>query len=318
MAVYTDSPALASTLLQSPAEAFVPGSAGSVHEQRLLSRIFEGSADLLRSSHDIPGCSDLLIRSVAPRSQYDELIALLREGTLLPDRLACLAAAGDGFHGFRGRSWSAIPGNLHLTFHFAPRLAIERFDTVFTALAAVSLAESIDSIPALAGRVRVKWVNDVLVDGAKVGGVLAYTQSQGAVVESVVLGLGLNVESTPRVERSPFVPAAGSIRDALGGGERVRLADVLRNVLERLAANYATLLETGYHPIMERYRSCSAVLGEHVTVCTEDGTTPARVLASGRVDRLGDGMELHISGSSRPIRSGRLLLGAVAPEAINE
>jgi len=313
MALYTDRPAVAATLLHpAAAETFVacprPPGAGS----HLLAAIFSGAPELFQSGYRFPGWRQLLVRGTAPASQYDQLIQLLRAGTAIPDRTACIAAEGSGFHGFRGRAWSALRGNVHLAVHFAPRREIERFDTAFMALAAISLAEAVDSVPNMQGRARIKWVNDILVGGRKVGGVLAYTQSRGRAVEAVVLGLGLNVEATPDVERSAFVPAVGSLRDFAA----VSTSRVLIALLCRLDSNYMQLLGEGFQPIMDRYRSLSAVLGQEVTIYPELGSGPAKAFAAGRVHGIGDSLELHLDGRTEPVRSGRLLLGNIAPEMI--
>ncbi|MGD2070704.1 MAG: hypothetical protein PVI57_18670, partial [Gemmatimonadota bacterium] len=68
----------------------------------------------------------LLLAAFSPRSQYDRMIELARARKGLPDRLVCVAGAGDGFHGFKGRAWEAVPGNLHLAVHLAPGRSIAR------------------------------------------------------------------------------------------------------------------------------------------------------------------------------------------------
>jgi BirA family transcriptional regulator, biotin operon repressor / biotin---[acetyl-CoA-carboxylase] ligase len=258
-----------------------------------------------------------MVRNSAPVSQYDQLVELLRAGHPVADGTACLAVEGANFHGFRGRTWSALRGNIHLAAYFAPRRRIEQFATVFTAMAAVSLVEAILGLPQLRARVGIKWVNDILVDGAKVGGVLAHTQSNGQHVESVVLGLGLNVEATPRVSRSAFVPAVASLRDFAADPASVNAGAALGLLLSRLSSNYQMVLARGHAPIMDKYRSHSAVVGEEVTICTEPGYNPARIIAAGRVRDVGDSMELYIAGRPDPVTHGRLLLGIMAPEEIS-
>jgi biotin-[acetyl-CoA-carboxylase] ligase BirA-like protein len=320
MAVYTDRPAAATRLL-SPAAA-AGGYAAiprvSRPRSRLFDAIFPDTSLLFESPADVPGWSQVLIRNSAPVSQYDLLVQLLRADHPIPDGTACLAVEGTNFHGFRGRAWSALPGNIHLAAYLAPCRRIEQFATVFTALAAVSLVEAIQEVPELRDRVAIKWVNDILVDGAKVGGVLAHTQSSGQYVDAVVLGLGLNVEATPRVDRSAFVPKVGSLRDFVRGPDSVSVSATVRLLLRRLSNNYRTMLAHGHTPIMDKYRSYSAVVGEEVTICTDPESSPTRIIATGRVRAVGDSMELYIAGRQEPVTNGRLLLGTIAPEALHE
>jgi BirA family transcriptional regulator, biotin operon repressor / biotin---[acetyl-CoA-carboxylase] ligase len=309
MAVYTDNADFAATLFPpGPALSFVPTDPPPALAP-VLGALVGASARPLAASAQPPGWPHVVVCDFAAASQYDTLIRLARSGVALPDRLACIARSGNGFHGFKGRPWRTWRGNIHLTVHLAPERPIPRFDTAFIVLAAVSVAEAVDAIPGLAGRAGFKWVNDVLVDGAKVAGVLAYTQTRESTVTGVVLGIGVNVETTPRVERDAFVPAAASLRELAPEPDAVALAPVLHGVLAALARNYDRLLAEGWRPLLERYRARSVVLGREVTICSDDGAQPPRVLARGRVAAIGDGLELELEGRAEPVRRGRLVTG---------
>jgi BirA family transcriptional regulator, biotin operon repressor / biotin---[acetyl-CoA-carboxylase] ligase len=101
--------------------------------------------------------------------------------------------------GRSGRAWATPSGNLAATFVFAP--GCRPADLHHLALligvavhAAVTHAAARD-IPGL----RLKWPNDLLIDHAKVGGILVETTLQGAVSVAVV-GIGLNIAAVPAVE----------------------------------------------------------------------------------------------------------------------
>jgi BirA family transcriptional regulator, biotin operon repressor / biotin---[acetyl-CoA-carboxylase] ligase len=310
MAVYTDNPAYGETLLPAGAVgAFAPAATAAEPQRLLLDAIFTPGADLYTAPLSITGWQHILAVDFSDGSQYDRLIDAAR-GAAIPDRVACLARTGRGFHGFRGRDWDARAGNIHLTVHLAPQRPLPRFETVFTALAAVAAMDAIDTVPELAGRARIKWVNDVLVDGAKVAGVLAYTQTRSDVVTSVILGIGLNVETTPEVVRTDYVPTAGSLRALAAGSTHVNTAAVLGALLHALQRRYSDVLDNGHLSVMEEYRARSAVIGQHVTIC-EDGEKPGRIIAAGRVEALGDGLELYLEGRDEPVTRGRLILGDV-------
>jgi BirA family transcriptional regulator, biotin operon repressor / biotin---[acetyl-CoA-carboxylase] ligase len=323
MAVYTDNCEYGGALLPDgalgPFVACNPPAMLPPADLPLLESWFDDVPSLHTAALAVPGWHHLLASDYAHGSQYDRLIQLVRQ-TPLPDRTAFIARTGTGFRGFRQRTWAAEPGNIHLTVHLAPARRMERFETVFTALSAVAACEAIDLVPGLAGRARIKWVNDVLVDGAKVAGVLAYTQTRDAVVTSVVLGIGLNVATTPQIERSPFVPAASSLAALAPEPAAVDTRRVLYDLLRALARNYDLVREHGFAPIMEQYRARSAVIGEEVTICAdngaEDGTPADRVLAAGRVEAVGDGLELHLAGRAEPVRTGRLILGRVSAQGV--
>lgn len=338
MAIYAENLEALAALL--PAEVVgtpVPGARPEPELAPLVHAVFDDATSLYTAPVDVTGWRGILIRDHARASQYDLVAELLRQGVAVPDSVACLARSGHGMHGFRGRPWSAHPGNIHLVVHFAPGVAVERFESAFTALAAVSAAEAAESVPGVetAGGARLKWVNDVVVAGCKVGGVLAYTQTRDAVVSSVVLGIGLNVETSPGVERSPEVPAAASLRElvtaragtatssrttsaAEGGAGGIAGATgpgassaagvwtgpVVVALLDALRRNYLRLLDDGATPLLDAYRTRSSIIGRHVTVVSDD--VARTVIAEGRVTGIGDGLELHIEGVPAPVTRGRI------------
>ena len=250
----------------------------------------------------------MLLTAQSKQSQCDRLLELARDGHEIPDRIVCLARTGPRFHGFKGRTWSAAPGNIHLAVHFAPDCVIERFEVAFTMLAALSVVDALDELPVLAGRSGIRWVNDIVVDDAKVGGVLAYTQTRDRTVTSAILGIGLNVEVTPAILPTPFVPAVSSVCELAADGVSVTQRAMLELLLNALQRNYGLLLQVGYRPLLERYRQRSTIIGQECTVCTDESDAELETIATGRVIAIGDGLELHLEGVQKPVTRGRLFV----------
>jgi len=310
MAVYTDNPVFAASLLPpGVAGDFVPLGSGPPELHPALNKLFGSNDDVLSSPSPSLPWPHLLLTEFSEGSQYDQIIELARGDGALPHGLVTLAGSGSGFHGFKNRSWSADPGNLHLVVHLAPQQPIERFEVAFTILAALSVVDALNQIGGLEGKARIKWVNDILLDGAKVGGILAYTQSQGSAVTSAVLGIGLNVETTPSVEPTPFVPQVTSVREFLSGEGDGLCAAALPLLLGALAKNYVVLLAEGVSPLLQRYRDHSAVIGQEVTVFSDRTSRPMEKVAEGRVEALGEKLELILQGRPEPVLDGRLVFG---------
>ena len=104
------------------------------------------------------------------------------------------------------RRWDAPPGaNLlvSLLFHDVPTFTHQLTQRV--ALAAVAACRSITGRDAV-----LKWPNDVVLDGAKLAGVLAQTGLVGARRTCVVVGIGVNIGWAP--------PDAICLGDAVGVG----------------------------------------------------------------------------------------------------
>lgn len=244
----------------------------------------------------------------APLSQFDHLVKMNQKNLALPDRILCLAGIGKDFHGQKGRPWAAVEGNLHLTLYLAPDQKIEHFHVGFPILAAVSLVESIETVKGLEGRASIKWINDVLIDEAKVAGFIVHTSSMGASVTAAVLGIGLNVEKTPRVPRDPFVPKAASLRSFVKDPEEMNQKAVLRSLLQRLNQNYDQLLSGQYSRLLDTYRKHSLVIGRKIKVLSDEPEGKEQEIASGRVESIGENLELYLENTEKPVTKGRLLL----------
>lgn len=249
----------------------------------------------------------LLITEHSELSQYDLSIELLKKNVTLPHCMLAFAGSGSRFHGLRNREWSSPPGNIYLTAVFTPNRKIERFGPACVALPAVAVCETIASFSALTGRASIKWVNDILIGDAKVAGVLTYSQAMGDEVTGIVLGIGLNVETAPEVEPTPFVPRAGSMRQFAGESESIRLPVVLTRLIENLNETYRQLESGNWHRVVAQYRALSVVIGKEVRVLADSADMSNEIIAEGVVETIGDDLELHIRGIERPVSRGRLI-----------
>jgi BirA family biotin operon repressor/biotin-[acetyl-CoA-carboxylase] ligase len=311
MLVYTDSVDYARIVLGQRADLWsAPVSEPSENLRSLLDSAY--GAKQIRESrvHGGSGWHYLLLVERAERSHYDLLIELSRAGVLLPDRTLCLAGSGERFHGFKGRAWFAPPGNIYLSVHLRPTSAVERPATSFTVLAAVSVVDAISSIPGLENSAGIKWVNDIIVDDAKVGGVLAYTKGVGGTISGAVLGIGVNVETKPEVEPTPFVPQVGTLKALASKAAECTQQTFFAALAATLDTNYSRVLAGGYGALLERYRERSLVIGRHVTLFVDEQGPDLNVIAHGRVTGIGDGLELMIEGYERVFTKGRLIVGS--------
>ena len=99
-------------------------------------------------------------------------------------------------HGRFARPWHSPPGNLLVSVVLRPSSPAPRVAELgFVAAVAVAACVA-QHLPPDAG-VGLKWPNDVQVDGAKIAGILPEARSAGAVLEWVVLGIGLNLAHAP-------------------------------------------------------------------------------------------------------------------------
>ncbi|MBW1745028.1 MAG: biotin--[acetyl-CoA-carboxylase] ligase, partial [Deltaproteobacteria bacterium] len=115
------------------------------------------------------------------------------EGTLI------IAEKQTNGRGRRGRSWFSPPGG-GIYFSLILRPAISPGETPrITLMTAVVLAETLISLMKL--KLRIKWPNDILVNGKKLAGILTEISTEMDAVNYIVVGLGMNVNT--RFEKFP-------------------------------------------------------------------------------------------------------------------
>ncbi len=272
----------------------------------LSSRLVSSSGTYHTASEDNPGWKYLFLIEHAFESQYDVLLNIIKEGTDLPDRILCIAGSGKKFHGQRNRAWESPPGNIYLSIFLAPKQIVTNFSIGFTILSAVSVIQSIDDIPKLEGKAMVKWVNDIIIEDSKVSGVISQTHSQEMKVMSVVLGIGINVETTPKVEPTAFVPNVASLNKFAIDDTNCRRSIVFRNLIRHFHHNYLKLLSGQFKDLIDFYKNRSAVIGKEVKIVNE--LTDRNDITSGRVVSITDNLELILEGVKSPVSKGRLIL----------
>ncbi len=310
MLVITDSPDFARHVIDSDSAwvDYFPASADAGLSV-LLQKQF-GECNLYSSESTISDqrFRHLLITARASRSQYDIAVELCKENAPISNGTLCLAGSGNNFHGQRERSWSSPDGNIYLTAIFAPNRKIDQFGPGFIMLPAIAVAEAADSIQGLEGRSSIKWVNDILIDKAKIAGVLTYTQAMGDNVTAAVLGIGVNIEVLPDVEPTPFVPDVGCLADFIDDFRLCNRKTALDGLIQSLDSNYRLLENGEYEQLLFKYRRRSAVIGKHVVICKDDARSDSEVIAEGIVTDIGYNLELIIESHEKPVTRGRLII----------
>jgi len=165
-----------------------------------------------------------------------------------------------------GRPWLSAdvqPAGGALTFSLGLPLAPRDWSGLSLAVG-VALADSLDG----AGeRMRLKWPNDLWLDGRKLGGILIETawpqQAEGA-VRYLVIGVGLNL--APRSGDGLATPPAW-LREIDDGATAPA---VLRQLAPPLVAAVLRFAESGFAPFAARFAARDALAGQEVAA--SDGT----------------------------------------------
>jgi BirA family biotin operon repressor/biotin-[acetyl-CoA-carboxylase] ligase len=168
--------------------------------------------------------------------------------------------------GRRGRSWASPPArNLYLSVVLRPELPPQRA-TEITLLASVALCEAVREAGVAA---EIKWPNDVLAGGRKVGGILTEMAAEPDRVQWLVVGLGVNLNAAA----DDFPPELRGEATSLAAerGAAVPRALFAAALLARLEAWLDRHAAEGFAPVREAWRALSGTLGREVRVVTGDG-----------------------------------------------
>lgn len=165
-----------------------------------------------------------------------------------------------------GRAWMSEPGGaLQFSLVLRPRLSVDRLGVLGLALG-LACAEGIER----ATRVptRLKWPNDVLVDGRKLVGILIETRVSGARLDAAIAGIGINVSWSPDDSTTSVVAEM----ERLGLGEVPARVQLLAQVLAAIEELYP-LVEGRSSEIVARAEERSEFLGSEIVVRFSDGST---------------------------------------------
>lgn len=142
----------------------------------------------------------LILREVNSTNSY------LKARTDKPeDGFLVLAESQFNGRGQHRRMWLSDPGkNLTFSFYFKPVLP-KRLHSL-TIVVAHSCAKALSRITNK--NIQVKWPNDLIYDGKKVGGILVESELIGDMVEKLIIGIGVNVNQR---NFDPKIPSASSL-----------------------------------------------------------------------------------------------------------
>lgn len=217
---------------------------------------------------DLPGFFRLVALDSID-STNDEARRRLAAGTA-GDGTLIWAAEQTAGRGRRGRRWSSPRGNLYLSLVLQPGCgAAQAAQLGFCA--AVALAESLAAALPGEGRVRLKWPNDVLVDGAKISGILLEAVSSGG-CGALVLGVGVNIDRRPDGTLYPTI----SLREA---GVAMTPAALLQRFATGFLAWYETWRDRGFAPVRAAWLDRAVGLGLPVEVRLDGETLRGRFAA---------------------------------------
>ncbi|MGC2061981.1 MAG: biotin--[acetyl-CoA-carboxylase] ligase [Thermodesulfovibrionales bacterium] len=197
------------------------------------------------------------------------------------------------------RTWFSPPGlNIYLSIVLKPDIppVDAPFLTILAALAAAAALHRETGIP-----VSIKWPNDLLMSGRKLGGILTEARTAQGVITRAVIGIGINLNSSTDDLPPEISGKATSV--LIETGATVSRGRVTAAIMNEFESRYKKLQAIGVVPLVQELRPLLTCLGRDIVVT--DGTSKI----SGFAEDIDDEGRLVLrlpSGLRRKIGSGEI------------
>jgi BirA family biotin operon repressor/biotin-[acetyl-CoA-carboxylase] ligase len=217
-------------------------------------------------------------------------------------RYVVIAAEQTAGRGQWGRSWVSGQDGLYLSFGFTPQLNINS-GYQLTLATAWGIAEQLRKYGV---DVEIKWPNDLILDGRKLGGILTETKVRGGKITQAVIGVGINWKNP--------VPSTGI--NLYSWNHRGNPTQIF--CLEKLAAavllgidsGIQCLEREGVNILLSRYIKLLSNMGDQVYVNDNFSGTVVGVTATGNLHvRRSDPDTLSVTPTSIYLQPGTISLG---------
>ncbi|MFT7223510.1 MAG: BirA family biotin operon repressor/biotin-[acetyl-CoA-carboxylase] ligase [Cellvibrionaceae bacterium] len=183
----------------------------------------------------------------------------------------CLAEFQSRGRGRRGRQWLGPLGS-SITFSL-----VWEFDNANIAIEGLSLVIGIAVARTLVSQglphVQLKWPNDILLGGAKLGGILLEVSANPTGPRQVVIGVGLNVST--QADALNIDQPWTALEEHLSGVSRSKLFSALLSELLLLLSDYC---RQGFSAFVEEWKRYDAYQGKMVEVISGNHRSRGKVL----------------------------------------
>lgn len=203
-------------------------------------------------------------QKIAHKLAYENAV----EGTVI------IAEEQTAGRGRMDRKWhSPKYSGIWMSIILRPQLPIPKAPQL-TLIVAVSVVQAIEEVTGLLPEI--KWPNDILIGGKKVTGILTELLAESDRINSILIGIGINVNTRKEDFPDELEGIASSL--AIETGSLVDREKLIRRVLEQLEKLYTLYLDKGFLPIKLMWESYAVSIGKNITARTLTGEIKGKAI----------------------------------------
>ena len=179
----------------------------------------------------------------------------------IPDKTVVYTYKQTSGRGRLQRKWNYVgEDNIYASIVLKPSNKIKEVYSNLTQLLCVVLAEVFEEYNI---NPKIKWPNDIRVNGKKISGILAEAVNEGAFLKGLVIGFGVNLNMQQDALDKIDQPATSLNIET---GKFIDKEHFLKNVIEKFCLYYNNFIEEGFLLIKEDYKRRAEFLNQEITV----------------------------------------------------
>jgi len=199
-------------------------------------------------------------------------------------------------HGRLNRPWISPKGGVWLSVILRTKIAAHEAPKI-TLITSVAVARTIDRICSLKSEIR--WPNDVLIGGKKVGGILTEASISGKHMNVIVVGIGINANFNLKDLPDDLWSSTTTLKEAIG--KHVDREELICVLLKEFEECYESFREKKIERLFNEWRGMASFLGKKIEVVSFGENFLGRAID---IDESGALIVELDSGESKKVLSG--------------
>ncbi|MBX9568235.1 MAG: biotin--[acetyl-CoA-carboxylase] ligase [Candidatus Obscuribacterales bacterium] len=230
-------------------------------------------------------CTNFLGKASVANELWDEIgstndraLELAKAGA--DEGVFVLARSQSGGRGRQGKSWISRPDSgIFMSILLRPTLPPADIPLISLA-AGVAVSEALENICSI--KAGLKWVNDIVINGKKLGGILAemhgsQTASAGKILlPAVIVGIGINLTNDRESLPDDLKDKVTSVSEHSNIEPEPNA--IVAEIINCLEGQYNSLLHAVPELVLEEWKRRSVTIGKHIRATAGDGNVDGEAI----------------------------------------